>query len=64
MLEMKSLFRMRDPRRPYHEAERALPLIQALDMQTIRDRAPIPLMSIDEALFGNEGSVPTGDGLM
>ena len=64
MLDMKSLFRMRDPRKPYHEAAGALPLMQALDIRTIRDRAPIPLISIDEALFGNEGSVPTGDGLM
>ena len=61
---MKGLFRMQDPRKPYHEAERALPLIQALDMRTIRDRAPIPLVSINETLFGNEGSVPAEDGLM
>lgn len=52
--KMKSLFRARDPRRPYHEADKVLPLIQALDMQVIRDRAPIPLAAIDEALFGDE----------
>ena len=37
--KMKSLFRARDPLRPYHEADKALPLIQAPDMQVIRDRA-------------------------
>lgn len=52
--KMKSLFRARDSRRPYHEADKALPLIQALDMRVIRDRAPIPLAAIDEALFGDE----------
>lgn len=37
----KRLFRMVAINHPYHEAEKARPLIQALDMGKIAERAPI-----------------------
>lgn len=47
--KMKKLFKMRSVRQPYHEGEKALPLIQALDMGVILAAAPVPLHRINAA---------------
>ena len=38
--------------KPYHEGDRALPLIRALDMDGIVANAPIPLALLETAIFG------------
>ena len=49
---MKRLFRMVAVNHPYHEAEKARPLKQALDMGKIAERAPLPLGRFESTLFG------------
>ena len=51
-VRMKCLFRMAAVNHPYHEAEKARPLIQALDMGKIAERAPLPLGRFESTLFG------------
>lgn len=51
-VRMKRLFRMVAVNHPYHEAEKARPLIQALDMGKIAERAPLPLGRFESTLFG------------
>lgn len=51
-VKMKSLFRMVAINRPYHEGERARPLVRSLDMAAIMVKSPVPLGKLDEALFG------------
>lgn len=51
-VRMKRLFRMVAVNHPYHEAEKARPLIQALDMGKIAERAPLPLSKFESTLFG------------
>ena len=50
---MKKLHRMASLNNPYHEGDRARPLIQSLDMQVIESSAPVPLSRVPEILFGN-----------
>lgn len=49
--KMKKLFRLKGMGSAYHEGERALPLISALNFDRIISLAPIPLQYIDEACF-------------
>lgn len=49
-VRMKKLFRMVAINNAYHEGRRARGLIRALDMDVIKDKAPIPLEAIDNAL--------------
>ena len=51
-VRMKQLHRMVAINRPYHEGERARPLVQALDMGKIVKSAPIPLGTLEATLFG------------
>lgn len=51
-VRMKRLFRMVAVNRPYHEAEKARPIIQALDMGKIAERTPLPLGRFESTLFG------------
>lgn len=51
-VRMKRLFWMVAVNHPYHEAEKARPLKQALDMGKIAERAPLPLGRFESALFG------------
>ena len=51
-VRMKRLFRMVAVNHPYHEAEKARPLRQALDMGKIAERAPLPLGRFESTLFG------------
>lgn len=44
--KMKKLFKERSPQRPYHEGERARPLIRALDLDKITRCSPLPLKKI------------------
>ncbi|MCR2034223.1 hypothetical protein [Adlercreutzia mucosicola] len=46
--KMKKLFKMKSVCQPYHEGEKALPLIQSLDMDVILATAPVPLSRINE----------------
>lgn len=48
---MKKLYKLRSPRMPYHEGDRARPLICSLDFAEITRRSPLPLNSIAN-LFG------------
>lgn len=50
-VRMKQLFRKVALNRPYHEGEKSRPLVQALDMGKILERAPIPLGVLEGALF-------------
>jgi len=52
--KMKKLYKSASRRRPYHEGDRALPLIQSLDMEHIERSAPIPLASVKDAILGSE----------
>ncbi|MEC4175739.1 hypothetical protein VJ918_03035 [Adlercreutzia sp. R21] len=45
---MRKLFKMRSVRHPYHEGEKALPLIQTLDMRKICAASLVPLGRINE----------------
>lgn len=51
-VRMKRLFRMVAVNHPYHEAEKVRPLIQALYMGKIAERAPLPLGRFESTLFG------------
>ena len=51
-VRMKQLHRMVAINRPYHEGERARPLVQELDMGKIVKSAPIPLGTLEATLFG------------
>ena len=51
-VRMRKLHRMVAINRPYHEGERARPLVQALDMGKIVKSAPIPLGALEATLFG------------
>jgi len=50
--KMKKLFKLKGAGSAYHEGERALPLIQALDLERIISRAPIPLQDVEDVCFG------------
>lgn len=49
---MKRLFHMVALNRPYHEGQKALPLIRSLDMEAIKAAAPVPFKELEETLFG------------
>ena len=49
--KMRKLHRGVDPKKPYHEGDRALPLIRALDMDKVMANAPIPLDLLEAAIF-------------
>lgn len=51
-VRMKNLHRLVDVAHPYHEGEKARPLVQALDMGKIIENAPIPLNRLEDVLFG------------
>lgn len=48
---MKKIFRMKGPGSAYHEGERALPLIQALDFKKIISLSALPLNTIESICF-------------
>lgn len=51
-IKMRKLHQKVAPNKPYHEGDRALPLIRALDMERIMASAPIPLNLLEAAIFG------------
>lgn len=50
--KMKCLFRHSKNQTAYHPGDRAKPLIQALDFSRIERLAPIPILEIENHLFG------------
>ena len=49
---MKKLHQMVALNKPYHEGDKARPLIRALDMDEILRTAPIPLGILEAAIVG------------
>lgn len=49
---MKKLHKKVALNKPYHEGDKARPLIRALDMDKILKTAPIPLASLEAAIIG------------
>ena len=49
---MKKLHKKVALNKPYHEGDKARPLIRALDMDKILKTAPIPLVSLEAAIIG------------
>ena len=50
--KMKKLNKMVSLKKPYHEGDKARPLVRALDMDKILQVAPIPLDMLEEAIIG------------
>ena len=55
-VKMRKLHQKVALNKPYHEGDRALPLIRALDMDAIMATAPIPLTQLEVAIFGSSES--------
>ena len=49
---MKKLHKMVALNKPYHEGDKARPLVRALDMGKILRTAPIPLDVLEETIIG------------
>lgn len=52
--KINSLFKAVDVTRPYHEGEKARPLIQALSFDVIERKAPISLCTLRSAVFSDQ----------
>lgn len=50
--KMKKLHKMVDPKKPYHEGDKARALVRALDMNKIMRTSPIPLDGLEAAILG------------